>query len=563
MSAESRSSSPGRLPSLARAERIEIVALALLAIVPIVPYLAQILGLGIPRFDLAADFALQEYDVRRVWSGETLLGLGSRWRWSHPGPLLFYFIAPFQKIFGTSSTGLYVGTWALSASSAAVSVAATRKWAGRPHAISALIVIVCWFGAFGNIAHNPWVRMVLALPLFAYVVLAALFARGAPGAAIAAVPFGSVVAQTHVLTIETVGVVGVAALVAFVLSARRRGGLTRADKRCLLLAIGLVVILFLPPIIEQVRAKAGEGNVDRLIAFQRTRTGTSKPLGDAFRNWTFANSWLVDRILSGSMLEEGEVPMVMRWDPVPASVSRTAWTILTVQLVASVAAAIVAYRRRDPASLALLGLGALGCLVGIHSVRAMARQEHYSLLFWTVAPSAVAWIGVGATCASELWRAASASLAPSRVGLSILVTLGFVPVLACTAAQRGWLKRHPAVTGTHPHHRPFHLAVYEAVRERAARDNAVPVIHQDGAWADAYSVLLEYDKDGADVRIADVDAWVLPGEHRAREGRFVHFWLASPEWPLAVAPCLSLVTKVWFHSLYASPVDVVTCDAPK
>jgi hypothetical protein len=188
-----------------RAEHLEILALAIVAIVPILPYLTHVLDHRVVRFDLDADFALQEYNVRHVWLGETLLGVSSRWGWSHPGPLLFYFIAPFQRAFGSSSTGLYVGTWALSAISVGTIVAAARKWAGRPYAIAALIVLTCWFGAFGNVAQDPWVRIILALPLFAYLVLATLFARGAVGAAFAAIPFGCVVAQAHVLTSATVG----------------------------------------------------------------------------------------------------------------------------------------------------------------------------------------------------------------------------------------------------------------------------------------------------------------------------------------------------------------------
>src|SRR5262249_12922901 len=124
--------------------RIEAVALALLAVIPIVPYLAAVLDRGVPRFDLVADLAQMEYCTRRVWSGDTLLGLASRFHWSHPGPILFYLLAPFQRVFGVSSTGIYVGTCIVSCAAAAIAVIAARLLAGRAHGIAVTVVIVAW-----------------------------------------------------------------------------------------------------------------------------------------------------------------------------------------------------------------------------------------------------------------------------------------------------------------------------------------------------------------------------------------------------------------------------------
>ena len=552
MAAESRRSR--------QALRLEILALALLAIVPILPYVAQVLA-GVPRYEMAADFALQEYDVRHVWHGETLLGLGSRWRWSHPGPLLFYFIAPFQKIFGVSSTGLYFGTWALSAVSAATIVAALRKWAGRGHAISALFVIVCWFGAFGNVASNPWVRLVLALPLFAYLVLAALFARGATRAAIAAIPFGTVVVQTHILTTETVGLVGVAALGAFVFAARRRGGLTLEEKRGLRVAAALGLVLFLPPIFEQVTAPTHQGNIRKLISFALGRSEAPKTLGAAFESWASANAWLVDRLLSKTLLTEGPMPMMMRWDCVPPGITRTAWSILTVQLGAFAVAGVIARQRRDTVSVALIAIGLLGSVAAIHSVRAMAGQEHFSLLFWTTAGSAVSWIGAVSVVGAEIWRVVSGFLAGRRAPLIVLGLFGFGVVLASTSMQRVWLSHNHHLMGTNADVAALHRGSYEAVRKRIGTA-LVPVLHFDGSWDDAFSVLLELDKDGVNFRVADADAWVIPRRRHVPDGPLLHFWFGRPDLPVPVASCLEQVAMSGDRAVYASANDVEKCPAP-
>ena len=116
-----------------RASRIELACFALVALLPLVPYLAFLLAEGAPRYTLHADFALIEHEVRHVFLGDTLLGLGSRFHWHHPGPAFFYLCAPFTALFGSSSTGLYVGTWVLAAFSAAAPVVTVRLYASRAY----------------------------------------------------------------------------------------------------------------------------------------------------------------------------------------------------------------------------------------------------------------------------------------------------------------------------------------------------------------------------------------------------------------------------------------------
>src|SRR5690606_41981929 len=102
-----------------KARCIEAIAFGLLAALPVLPHLVLLLREGVPRFGLFGDFALLEHATRHVWSGDTLLGPYSRFRWNHPGPLFFYLAAPFQAAFGTASTGLYVATCFVNAAAAA------------------------------------------------------------------------------------------------------------------------------------------------------------------------------------------------------------------------------------------------------------------------------------------------------------------------------------------------------------------------------------------------------------------------------------------------------------
>ncbi|MCW5833349.1 MAG: hypothetical protein KIS78_13185 [Labilithrix sp.] len=548
--------SPGG-PGSRASRALELAGLALLALLPLVPYLVFLLDVGAPRYTIFADHALMEHETLHVFRGETLLGLGSRFRWHHPGPLLFYFCAPFQKLWGSSSTGFYVGTWTIAALSAAAPVVATRLVAGRAHAIGVLAVTLAWFAAFGNLAVNPWVRTVVVLPFMAYFVLMALFARGASACALPGVLFGAVVVQTHVASASTVGVVGVLATGAFLAGAYRRRSLRRRDLAWLGAMLVGALVVFAPLVIEQLRAPPGEGNVSKLLAFARERQEPLRPWSVAFKNWVLATSWLPDRLLERSLLHEGALPAVMRWEPVPVGISRTAGVLAFVHVVAVAAASVVALRRRDVPSLALLALGALGSALAVSALRALVGEEHYSLVVWTTVPSNVGWIGVATTAASAL-AAKLPRLSARRT--RALVALGLVAAAIPTALNRSWLARNPEAPGTFPDAAPSLRALLGAVEQRLAREDAVPVVHMMGAWTWATAVVLELEKDGVDVRVADADTWSYAGVKAAQGApRVVHLYFEIPADPLPVAPCVELLAEEAHVTAYASATDVVTC----
>src|SRR5439155_6106109 len=157
-------------------------------------------------------------------------------------------------------------TSVIAAAAIAMIVGASRALAGRTHAVAALVVVVGWLAAFGNVAIDPWVRTVVVLPLLAYFVLAALFASGNSVVAAPAAFFGALAAETHVSTVPMVGAVGVAAVAAFVIGARRRGGLVVRERRHLVIAGVLLAFTFLPPIVDEL-APSRTGNFGKIAHF--------------------------------------------------------------------------------------------------------------------------------------------------------------------------------------------------------------------------------------------------------------------------------------------------------
>jgi hypothetical protein len=547
---------PGATRNERRRARVEAAALAALAALPLLPYFLALARAPIPRFAIEGDYAALELAARLVPTGKTLLGPYSRFGFSHPGPLYFYVMAPIYALYGGTSTGIFAAAASVNAAAAMVSAAAVRLATTRVHALAVTVVLVAWLGAYGNACALPWNPLVVVLPLVAFLVLAALTARGALWLAPPAVFFGAFVAETHLATIPTVLGVSLAALAVVIVRARRGQRLTREDKRALLIALAVLFAALAPPLLEQVLAR--EGNLTKLARFFAHRPEPLKPLGEALHNWTFATSWLPDRILERSLFVEGDTA-VMRSDPVPPALSATALRSTVALLLASALAAGIALRRRDTASLSLLGAGALASLLAVLALRAVIGTNFIYLVYWTTAGSTLLWMGVGAALASgaaELAARARPSIARPLTALA----LGFVLATSAASAslQRGWLARNtlgPQVSA------PMR-EVYLALAARVAKTGETPVIHAQGAWYIACNFLLELSKDGLPAAIDERDRWLFGRQTPTPEGlaRPLHVYIRTGVFKLENAACLESLAASGGIEVMLSPVDTPTCD---
>lgn len=546
--------------------RIELLVLGLTAAAPVLPYLFFLLVHGVPRYSLFSDFALIEHEARHVWTGDTLLGLGSRFGWHHPGPLFFYFVAPFIKLFGEASTGLFVGTCVLSMLAIVVPVIAMRLVAGRAHAIAGVVVMLAWLAAFGNVAANPWNRTVIALPLVAYFILIALVAKGSSACAIPGAFFGALVIETHISTVTTVGALGVLAVIAF--GAGRlitRTKMARADWMRLGSAV-LVLGLALSPIAIEERSTRhfGDGNITRLLEFLRLRKEPYKLWSVAFKDWGLATSWLPDRLFERTLASEGPIPLVLRWDPAPIALSRTATTILVVFFVALIATAIHAIKKKDGTILALILMGSLGCALATSALRAIAGEEHYSLLFWSAAPSLSIWCGaVAALFSSTAIARRARAIGTERIRRRVAAGVLGAAMLGATLLQSTWLERNPNGLFHGVETQRSLRAILTAVKERAAARQETPIIHLFGAWPVATASALELEKDGVDVRYSDADAWSFAGgKTSAGVSRPLHLYFDTPDDPLPVKGCVELIAKSGAMTVYGSHVERWSCPEP-
>lgn len=542
-----------------RTRIIESIALGILAVLPVVPYLTFLLRTGVPRYGLIGEQALLEQATRHVWSGDTLVGPWSRFGWNHPGPLFFYLVAPFQAVFGSSSTGLYIGTCIVNASAAATVASTPRLFARRPHGVAALITVLAWFVAFGNVVANPFSPLSITLPLMAFLVTAALFGRGKSGAIYPAIVFGSLVAQTHIATVSTIVVTGFVALVSFVVSARRRGGLDRKERWRLAIAAAILFVFCIPPLVEQLTTFP-IGNMKKLWRFFVHREAPLKALEIAARNWAIATTWMPERIAHSTLFHEGAAPLVSRADPMPTVVSSAVRTVSIVHFGMIIVGAVIAGRRSDGPSLAFLALGALADLIAVSALQAIVGPDSYHLVFWTTAASSVAWMGILSTLFGGIGALARKIPRVGTIIVPTLIVLGLSAAVTTASLQRFWLAKYPLAPASHPELRADMRTTEAALRQRVAKDGTTPIMHLDGAKEIAMGLVLEMEKDRADIRIAEEDrATFVAGRGYSGVAKPLHVWLGTSVTPFRFAKCTELINRSGDIALYGSTIVPTAC----
>jgi hypothetical protein len=547
-----------------KTRRIEAIALGMLATLPIVPYLAFLLRFGVPRFSLFGELALLEQATRHVWRGDAWLGPWDEAGWHHPGPVFFYVAAPFQTLFGAASTGLYVATCFVNAVSAATLVGSTRLFGRRAHAASALLGVLAWFVAFGDAAANPSNAAVVVLPLMAFVVTAALFARNRSSSLAPAYPavfLGALVAETRVAALPTVLVIGVVATAVFVSSARRRGGLSRAEAQGLGIAGLAFAILLAPVFIEQMTAPvSASGNIARLWqAFASRRGSADSSLSIATQNWTTTSALLPLRIVQRALADDGALPAMLAPIELPHGVTPMARAIAFAHVVFATLAAFIAVRRADLISLSLVAFGLLGDVVAVSTLCATSGITTREAAFWMTAAGTVTRIGILSTFAMAVGSMALRVPSFARFIAPTVIVVGLTAAVTATSLQRVWLGKHSMAPSSRPDLASDLLIVESALRERAQQDGSLVIVHRDFAAPVADAVVLELEKDGVAVFSAaasSVYAGQPPGPPSSPDALHVYAAMAAESPPLR---CLEPLARSGDLSLYLAASPAAPC----
>jgi hypothetical protein len=212
-----------------------------------------------------ADYAGWELRLRDMPAEIPLVGVYSREGWAHPGPIVMWFAAPLQWLFGVQ--GIFVAAALVSLAAAVVIAwAVNLAWPPVP-AAGVLVVLGVWIvRAFAAGVADPWNPTSTVLALLA-AALCSLSCRPSLAAAVAAVVAASVAAQAHAACLFPAAV-----LMVWV------GWQQRA--RWKLLA-GLTAALWIGPLVDLL---FGEHNLYHLVGDLLAGDGTRLGYGPALRS---------------------------------------------------------------------------------------------------------------------------------------------------------------------------------------------------------------------------------------------------------------------------------------
>ena len=191
-----------------------------------------------------------------------------------PGPLLFYALAPFLRLTGGDGHGLLLGALAVNTAAVAATLVVAARAGRRVLALTGLVLALLVVGLDPAGLIDPWNPYMLILPLFAAAVGAWRTVMGDRVAAVVLVVAGSFAVQSHVLAGPPVAVllgVGAVGLAWRCWRGPERGH----DVRTAVIAVGVGVVCWIPPIIEQLTHSPG--NLRQIIDF--ALHGDETPVG--------------------------------------------------------------------------------------------------------------------------------------------------------------------------------------------------------------------------------------------------------------------------------------------
>jgi hypothetical protein len=420
-----RSAVPGGVASPGNADetprrgrrRLPRVALALALAPLVVSAVALVVAVG-GEYKPAGDIAIVEMTTRAVGNHWPLVGNHSRDGWHHPGPALLYVLALPYRLLGGATIALPLGALAINGASVAGMAIVARRRGGIPLMLITLLACALVLRSFGpEQVRVPWQAWITMLPYALLVFLTWAMACGERWALPVAVLVGSFVAQTHV------GYVALALpLVAFgaawlLASHRRKLGRLRAPSLC---ALGVAVVAWLPPVIDQLTHDPGNATV--LVRWFREGGASGEASHSLLDGWRVVSAQygLPPEWLAGTR------PVNLLQEPTYVSDP-----VVPVLLAVVALAIVVLWRLRVSQSGQLIATWAVASVVGI-----VATARTVGLLFayrfgWArmlgmVAGVIVAWAAWRALVA---WRPVLERrvLTPvALVGIAVLAVVGSV-----------------------------------------------------------------------------------------------------------------------------------------
>jgi hypothetical protein len=374
------------------------------------------------------DHAVTEMHVRDIGHHPVLIGLYSRADWSHPGPMLFYVLAPFYWLSGHSSVGLDLGALAVNAASITASALLARRLGGTPALLCTLVALALLMRTLGpEFLADPWNTFIPVLPYLLLLFLTWSLLSGDTRALAPAAVVATFTAQTHVgfvLLALPLLAVGAAALVIPVLRStdearERRPAVLKATS----VSAGVLTLLWLPPILDVV--VSAPSNLRQMIEwFQRADQGTHT-LAEGWRvmaaQFALRPEWLAGKRPPSFMTGE---PPVIAAAPLP------------VLLLVVLCAAVALWRRPVAGARPLVVTLGLATALGIVAIARTVGPAYDYRLRWTWMAPTLAFVLVlwAVWLLVTRWRPWTEARLLLPAAMAVLIVLAVVNTTAAARA---------------------------------------------------------------------------------------------------------------------------------
>lgn len=368
----------------------------------------------------AWDWALLELRIRDVGGDNTpLLGPYSRYGWNHPGPLMFWMLAPLYRALGADSGAMYGASALLNLVALLGVVLVARRLGGRRLLGVVAIAITLFTASAGAILADPWNPFLTLLPFALFVLAAAAVASGDFLITPVLVAAGSFVVQSHIGYAVFIVLIAVWALVAGSVVAWRRWNpgrrLSSAQRWAAIgISAGVLLVAWAVPLAEQVTNQPG--NVTEIIDYFSTTT--DEPIG-----------------LTESLRVAGlELAPVAPWlggnEPIERTVlvtSTSAWWAMPAVLLLF-GALWVSWRRRDVATGALTATAAVAVVAGVVAMSRITGPTYFYLVrpWWVVAM--IVWVAIGWVAIRRIPLRNSTVVPPAMAGLALGLVISVLGV---------------------------------------------------------------------------------------------------------------------------------------
>jgi hypothetical protein len=458
------------------------------------------------------DMAMTELRVRDVGGRFTpRIGLPGRIgnfpdQGSHPGPWSFYLVAPFYRLGGASAWGMQFGSVAVNSAAFVGVVLIWRRLAGTSGALVAAAVVAVAIRGFGlNVLTHPWnpyfpLALWLLLLVAAWAVLA-----GDHRPAVVVVVCATVAAQTHVPYLVSCVAVSLLVLVSLVVQWRRAEDERRdAIRRSTLLALAVTFVMWVPPIVDQLRRDPGNFTMlYRHFTGEPTEPliGTGTALKVFLRHLdVFGAGWAALTHTDGFVHRSG-LPSTSAGSALGGTIVLAIW----------MAATVVARRRHHRLLNSLNTVLAVALAAALVSISRIFGKVWFYLTLW-------AWMTLLLVVVSILWTAMlvvreRATLPPRWVGRAAIAVATVATSLSLFAVIGQDVPEPNLSDGLRAVIDPTVEALDEGVGDAVGRDGTYLVFWQDTVFigSQGYGLVNELERRGIDVGVHPT--WRVPVTH--------------------------------------------------